>query len=201
MTNAWLLALSLLFEPSLAWRCGETLAPLPHERIEPIRLEKTCAGVTVVESQGGLPSPGARRTLQSVCSLAFARFPSFLRMHKLRVPEKVALEADVSLLDVGSGPRQLNDPKRFADCGIPTHPDGRPYLLYGYYARITRHILVRNDLLVRKQPHRVTMRSFAHELFHAMTSQNGIDLQLRRPQEDHEERLAREFTAFLGLGE
>jgi len=57
------------------------------------------------------------------------------------------------------GPRQLNDAERFAELELPKHPDGRPYRLYGYYHFGLRHIFVRNDVLLGRQPSRVFARS------------------------------------------
>ena len=63
-----------------------------------------------------------------------------------------------------------------------------------------QHVFVRSDVLDGNRPSRVFMRSFAHELFHALMNQNDIVNQLRSPVHDREEALALDFTAYLGLG-
>jgi hypothetical protein len=201
MGNNWPLVLSLLFSPSAeAPNPASVLSPLPHERIEPLALAKRCSGVAVVEWQDGPPSGAKRQVLDAVCSLVVDKLPGFLRTRKLTAPPRLALGATVSLLNVGKGPRQLNDPVRFAALDLPKHPDGRPYVIYGYYHYAMQHVFVRSDVLAGKQPSRVFMRSFAHELFHALMNQNHLVNQLPSPVHEREEAMALDFTAYLGLG-
>jgi hypothetical protein len=193
----WLVLLGIAAEPSAE---PSALLPFPHERVEPVALGGACRNLAIVEAQGGMPSRPKREIMSAVCNLVVLRFRPFLKSRKVRVPAKLELSATLSLLDPGTEKRQLNDPARFANLKLEK-PDGSPITKYGYYHFDTRHIFLLNDVGGARGVKPFFLRVFAHEVFHALTHQNDILDSLPHPSFDTDERLAREFTVSLGLGE
>ncbi len=126
---------------------------------------------------------------------------NFIKNKKIEVPKKINLKFSISLLNKGNKSRQLNDLERFAKGYNPKNSNGDPITKYGYYHFETNHIFIFNEIMNGKMPNKMFKTVLAHEIFHALTHQNNLIEKMPHPIYESDERMAREFTLFLGLGE
>lgn len=197
-----------------------TLAGLPTGQITPFADEllphpiplEGCDGVQIVEWR---PRPGAERStgpswpavdaLAATCRAALEAFDTFVADESpFPPPPGTPYRIDVSLLPTGAtGPtaRTIADHDgRFASRERTLDHDGRIVRISGYAHFASRFVFVRHDVLTDGgAPNEATLEVFAHELFHAMSWQSGLFAQHPVPRGEADERLARRFTASLGI--
>ena len=186
------------------------MVPRAIERLSaPIKLNDLCAEITVVEWR---PTPGLENStskseksikiLNQICNLSVRFFPQFINKY-YDFSDRVEnfsqslclMPADVN--QYGQDVRNLNDISyRFVNRTKAYDEDGIPYPIWGYHQRSMSHIYIRNDV-----PNAEFKTVFAHELFHAMSYQYGIYNQHEGDKDEADEKLARKFTRYLGLGE
>lgn len=190
-----------------------TQGPMMPRAVEklstPIKLNDLCAEVTVVEWR---PTPGLENStskseksikiLNQICNLSVRAFPKFINVYYDFPNEKETLLQYLCLMpaDVeqhGQDVRNLNDINyRFFNRTKRYDEDGIPYPIWGYHQRSVSHIYIRNDVLNAE-----FKTVFAHELFHALSWKYGIYNQHLGDKDVIDEKMARQFTRHLGLGE
>lgn len=193
------------------------MAPFSSEKLpSPINLSDNCAGVQVIEwrptigqMRSTYPSEKAKATLNEICNLAVKNFRKFILSHNYIIGRIENFSQSVSLLPAdiynhGADLRNLNDSSyRFFNRYKEYDENGDVIPIWGYHSRSTSHIFIRNDVLAGngKEANLEFKTIFAHELFHAMSYQFGIFNQHSGNQTIADEKMARRFTKFLGLGE
>lgn len=185
MWNVWLFFFSLMY-----------IEPLSFERIEPIQLSNSCSSVYIIESNGLTLSTDNVKVIDQTCQLSVESFNRFLKTKNIytQIPK---ISAVISFIPDGPGLRQLNDPFRFITGLIPVDKNGNIIKKYGYYHFNTKHIFLTNSISSLK----FFKMLLAHELFHAMSFQTKIIKNFPKPYYDFDEKFAREFTDYLGLGQ
>lgn len=203
----------VLFTSNVAADNPFTPGPMTPRAVEklsnPIKLNDLCSEVTVIEWRPtfGLEdstgqSSKAIKLLNQVCNFAVKSFPKFINSHYDFANEEEKLSQSLCLMpaDVnqdGQDVRNLNDVNyRFINRTKEYDENGIPFPIWGYHQRSTAHIYIRNDVFNTE-----FKTIFAHELFHAMSYQYGIYSQHNDDRDEADEKLARKFTKFLGLGE
>lgn len=187
------------------------MRPLEYERLaKPVSLSGLCKKVQIIEWK---PTPGYERyttiTQQAVgvvdgaCNMAIKNFYIFIDSKGIYSIDKTSyLDTSISFIPAdmrrgGDSIRSLNDVMyRFVN-----RQDKDP--LWGFYQRRCDWAYITNDVLRdngKVNPGFILV--VVHELFHAMSYTTGVFNQ-HRPEEDREEieeKLAQQFTAYLGLG-
>lgn len=170
------------------------MTPLPSELLaHPIRLTGSCSGVTITEWRG-TQSKKAIKLMDVLCRGAIVAFPGFARDQGLK-PDRVGrLSWNVALLPDGHCYRCLNDRKqRFAARSLLGD-------LWGYTNRDDRYIYITNEIFdADGRPNQIWVKSFVHELAHAMSMHLGIyerhsSTEWRRAEI---EKCATKFTAWV----
>jgi len=186
------------------------MEPFGSERLSsPISLTGNCANVVIVEWR---PTPGrqvstspsdkAKTAINETCELVVKNFKRFVLLQQYTVGSVNNFSQTISLMPAdiqnhGSDLRNLNDfSYRFNSRYKELDEDGDVIPIWGYHSRSTSHIYIRNDALSSN-----FKTVFAHELFHAMSYQFGIFQQYSSNQTATDEKMARKFTQFIGLGE
>lgn len=172
------------------------MTPLTQELLKkPVTLEDHCRNVKIIEWRGtnGYSTPNKRhiKAFNAQCNKALASFFKFMkdRHSDYTIKGKLSkFKTKLCLMPVGSSPRDLNDREyRFSRRMIKVN-------LWGYYEKATNYIYIRNDVMnVRKV-------IWSHELFHSFSHQFGIFKQHTGNRDKADERMAKEFTTYLGLG-
>jgi hypothetical protein len=207
-----LAALALAARPSSGDPPAATrLDALPRaaERLaKPIRLAS--CGMNIVEwrSTAALRdettvSDAALAVLEETCRSTFARYEAFLQSKKLPrlratpdVLPAISMLPGNTLLD-GKSPRALNDlPSRF-EAVAP----GCCY--WGLYVDTLNHLFLRNDPLIRDGngalvPNPRFVRTLTHEISHILSSRLGV-WDVIGYDRQHDEELAEDFVAFMGM--
>jgi len=194
------------------------MTPLQHERLaKPIYLNKSCKNIRVVEwrSTRGYynstsPSGKSIEIMNKTCNLAVNNFYRFIKATRKYNVRNQKFDTSLSLIPAdiyrhGQRPRNLNDISyRFLYRSKDYDHNGSVYNIWGYHQRATNFIYIRNDVLQdnAKGENRKFVVVFAHELFHAMSYETGVFKQHRpaADRENIEEKMAQDFTDFLGLG-
>jgi len=190
------------------------MTPFAEELLaQPVELEG-CPGVRIVEWRPTSgreattgPTPAAVSVLSAVCAVAIDAFDAFVAVEvPFPVPAPADVRVDVSLLPTGSdGPvaRTLADHDgRFARRDKTFTHDGAVHRIGGYTDFASGQVFVRHDVLTGDgSANAYVAMIFAHELFHAMSWQSGLFMTHGVPRGEADERLARRFTASLGLDE
>lgn len=160
------------------------MEPFKNELLnKPINL---CENVKLVELHRSI-SDRQLQDLQETCIVATSNFNRFLDYKNLDQRDIAGFKWQVSFLPIDSQYRHLNDLKyRFINRSHFKNVSTIP----GYNNPQIKMLFVQDDL---EDEHTKTI--FAHELFHAMSWQFGI---FRNVEAD--EKLAVEFTNFIGLG-
>lgn len=162
------------------------MLPMPDELL-PTALRLRC-GLVVREWRGSPPDPAR---LDRLCALATERFHPFLREVGLTAPHRRPFAWSASVLPPGRCARCLNDlSSRFA--GRATSQT-----VTGYTSFTHRHSFF------GARPEAVHAVTVVHELFHAQSFHYGLFDQHASNDAERtriDEGLARQYTAWLGLG-
>jgi hypothetical protein len=141
--------------------------------------------------------------IDSTCKRTFERYHAFLREKKLpSLRDQPAVMPAISLLPGnvlldGKSTRALNDlPSRF-EAVAP----GCCY--WGLYVDALNHLFVRNDPLIRDASGKLEanprfVRTLIHEISHVLSARLGV-WDVVGYDRDHDEDLAEEFVAFMGI--
>ncbi len=163
--------------------------PFPNELLaEPIRLN---CGAIIYEWRGSYDHDVTK--LNELCDFTLTKFLEFASIKNLKITNKNPFTFAFSLLSEGRYYRDLND-LRYRFAIRATNGQG---LVWGWTSR--------NEYwsFILGEPSHIEFNiTFVHELFHCMSMHYGIFAQHpfgQRPEYD--ERLAREFTEWIGMGE
>jgi hypothetical protein len=163
--------------------------PLPEEMlVEPIHLN---CGATIYEWRGSYGRDIGK--LNALCDMTHQKFMEFVRMKGLKIKTFKRFTFPISLLSEGEHYRDLND-LRYRFNVRATNGQGK---VWGWTSKTEMWSFMLGE--TSSIEFDIT---FVHELFHCMSMHYGIFEQHpagRRPEYD--ERLAREFTTWLGMGE
>jgi len=184
-----------------------------EELSDPIKFSDNCSAVSVVEwkptsklPNGSYPSDQSSEIMNKVCNLAHQKFVSFVKSRGYNTNNIPQLHVEISLLPAhlnlgGTDYRNLNDIEyRFSQRSKSFDMYGVAIPIWGYYQRNTHHIYIRNDVLTeKKQKNSEFTFHFAHELFHALSYENGVYSQHNGDIEAREELLANIFASSLGI--
>ena len=198
--------------PSVSYANEYSMGPLPSELLKrPIKLSGKCKNIKIIEWRGTVgerslttPSKLAIKTLDVVCNYTLEKFPEFIRKRNLfSVNPKKSLSTSICLMPYKKGRqglnfRNLNDQEyRFSRRSSALGGDS---LYWGFFSRSFNDIYIRNDVLSKTSINKGFMHTFAHELFHALTYHYRIWHALPGDKDREDEKLARDFTAFIGFG-
>lgn len=190
------------------------MLPFPSEELSnPIKFTDNCASVSIVEwkpttklPNGSYPSTESSEIMNKICNLAHKKFVSFVRARGYNTNNIPQLHAEISLLPGhlnlgGTDYRNLNDiDYRFFQRSKSFDMNGYAIPIWGYYQRAAHHIYIRNDVLTeKKQKNNEFAFHYAHELFHALSYENGVYSQHTGDPDAREELLANIFASSLGI--
>lgn len=177
------------------------MQPLPSEKIASISLNDDCKQVSIVEwQQQPKPYLSSIRILNKACNQAYKNFHLFLKTKNISAPVRPNLVVNISLLDDRVTLRGLNDPLRFKNRYFEVDKAGKIIPILGYYHYNPQHIFIFNGLWIDEDPNPEFIKVFEHEIFHALIHQNNLHWSLPEPKDATDEKYAREFTEYLGLG-
>ena len=161
------------------------MPPFPKEELaSPIKLQ---CGATIHEWRGTTTD---RAKAERLCSLALKNFVPYLKTQDLEPKHSAPFAWPIAMMPDGKCYRCMNDTKwRFIH---------RPYK--GYVTGYTSY--TQNWMFMLGSPsHKDFDVTMVHELFHAMSDYYGIvDGYPTNRQISDNERMAVEFTLYLGLG-
>lgn len=189
--NKLLIILSILFLNSTILADSKIIGhmiPLPTEKLSTsIRLS---CGVKIQEWRGSNISATNVKRMEDLCIKTQKKFYIFAKSKGYELSTESSFSWSLSLIPDGRGYRELNDLKfRFSE---------RPQKeeVWGYTSRTSEYIyMVSNTDL----PNFDTI--FAHEVYHSLSFNSGLYDNLPGNKSVVDEKLAREFTRYLGLGE
>jgi hypothetical protein len=122
-------------------------------------------------------------------------FPKFVKDRGYTINNSGKLDTSVCFMPVNSSPRNLNDVDyRFSSRTKTYDSDGNSQAIWGYFQRHANHIYIRNTGATF---HKVV---FVHELFHAASYHYGIYNQHTGNKDLKDEKLAQDFTDYIGYG-
>ena len=172
------------------------MTPLQSELLKnPILLSGDCSGVTITEWQGK-SSKEKIQTVDSTCKKAFSEFKKFVKKKKITLDYTSKFSLKISFLAVGTEKRSLNDINfRFSSRTKEYDEDGDVIGIWGYHQRSSNYIYVFN---LFDNPSFETV--LAHEFFHALSFQYGLFNLHMGNKDKKDEKMAEEFTLFIGLG-
>lgn len=172
------------------------MTPLQSELLKnPILLSGDCSGVTITEWQGK-SSKEKIQTVDSTCKKAFSEFKKFVKKKKITLDFTSKFSLKISFLSVGTEKRSLNDINfRFSSRTKEYDEDGDVIGIWGYHQRSSNYIYVFN---LFDNPSFETV--LAHEFFHALSFQYGLFNLHMGNKDKKDEKMAEEFTLFIGLG-
>ncbi len=194
------------------------MTPLPSERLtKPILLQQACKKVKIVEWRGTpghikstSPSKKSINILNKSCNMMVPKFFEFMKdRHNDYKLENTNTKFDTSISFMpyikgkqGHQPRNLNDIKYRFVYRTKTYTDGEVNIIWGLFQRAEDWTYVRNDILLSdgKTKNQETEKVFIHEMFHAMSWHYKVFHQHSGNRDNVEERMAQEFTIYLGLG-
>jgi hypothetical protein len=183
--------------------------PRPGERLPaPVRLPHCAMPIVEWRPTAALPdettmSERALAVVDESCRRAFDRYADFLRARGLphaaprtdELPSLSLLPANVAL--DGREPRALNDVNARFEAVAP----GCCY--WGLYVESIHHLFLRNDPLTRDAagvlgPNPRFIRTITHEIGHVLSDAYGVWASVPYDRQ-HDEDLAEDFVAFLGM--
>lgn len=191
------------------------MTPLESEKLpQSLALTGACANVKVVEWR---PTPGflsstsysanALQILDQTCQKAVSNFHAFLVQDGWHVESRSEFSQSVSLMPAdlnrhGEAYRNLNDASFRFFSRTKEYEDGQVVAIWGYHQRATKYIYIRNDVYRDDKKVNNSFKTvFAHELGHALSNYYGIYSSHKGNKDEADERLAKNFTKYLGLGE
>ncbi len=215
----YLILFLILLIPSLSIAQGHStqMAPLQSERLKnPIVLTDRCKNVNIIEwrftpgiMRSTAPTKKNIKILDDICNHVMKNVVKFVKSKNYSLNDDISnFNTSVCIMPAnlhrfGRSPRNLNDIKyRFSTRSKSYTPDGRLYSIWGYYQRYNNHIYIRNDVLLNDgvTANNDFKTTFAHELFHAISYYYGVYYQHNGNKSGVEEKLAEDFTEYLGLG-
>ena len=185
------------------------MTPLSEEKLSsPIALSQECAGVTIVEWRvdGSPQTPLNSQAVQEIdrlCRLAVLRFPEFVKRQGYQfLHSGENFFQNISIIPADSYHRNLNDlESRFAGRTAEYDQDGHALPILGYHQRDAYYVYIFNEISLKDGINPQFKTVAAHEIFHALSSQFEIYIQHSGNKDEQEEKMARKFTMWLGLGE
>jgi hypothetical protein len=169
------------------------MEPLPKDVLRvPIHLYGKCSNVVINELNGNFTADNIY-SLSKLCNIATDNFAKFLSQQGIEVDDSPKFEWKISVLKDGNCYRCINDTRyRFRDRFIKDD-------VWAYTSKTYERTFVLNDLSIYGYD-----TFFVHEMFHALSIYYSVfdghaDRDDKRAKED--ERLARKFTRWLGMGE
>lgn len=176
------------------------ILPWQMERLaEPIRLSN-CPGTNIIEWRPA-PSNQDKELLNKTCSKIFKKYTSFLKSEGIqRVPVFNDFRLDLSLIPVSGDFRNLNDHTFRFKNRVKTYDDeGNIAQIWGYTDFRNKISFIRSDITIEKgKINSKTLVVFAHEMYHALSRQLGIDAEYHFNSKIDEE-MAQKFTNYLGM--
>lgn len=173
------------------------MTPTFDEKLsDPIALTGVCSKVNIVEWRGEVPmTQSAINRLKRSCEDAMSNFPKFVKSKGYKIKKPGKLHTSICLMPVNSNPRNLNDiDYRFSSRTMTFDENGNVDPIWGYFQRHTNHIYLRDSSVTY---HKVV---FVHEMFHAASYYYGIYNQHKGNKNLKDERMARDFTDYIGYG-
>lgn len=177
------------------------IKPWQSEKLaNPIELSN-CPGIKIVEWR---PAPSVKSTdlLNKTCLKIFSKYSGFLKSQKIFYDGNFDnFHLDISLIPVSDEFRNLNDHIfRFRDRVKTYDNEGKVDKIWGYTDFRNKISFVRSDITTEKgQVNHKVLIVFAHEMYHALSNQLGINGKYHyNPKIDEE--MAKKFTVYLGLG-
>jgi len=174
--------------------------PFPFEKKE-IKLSGNCSDVVIAEWQDDNITDEKIKIIDSVCQNAFNNFKTFLKIKNISINKEIKLNVQISLLNVGDKPRQLNNIIRFYNQSEMFDENGKYITKYGRYYFKSRFIYTINEVIKNNKPYSFFQETLSHEIFHALIDQNDIRNKLPFPFYESDEKFAQEFAIFLNFGQ
>lgn len=182
------------------------MTPLPEEKLpKPIYLQEECRLVAIREwrinksDQTG-PERYALGEIDKICQEVVVRFPDFIKYRNLKMEKSYEdFFVSLSLIPDDSKSRDLNDLEgRFNGRSSEYDEKGKPLPILGYHQRDADYIYLYNEVLEDGHVNLQFRVVLAHEFYHAMSWQYGIYQQYQGNKDLQEEKMAKQFTDWLG---
>ena len=149
--------------------------PQSNEKLSsPIKLSERCSKVIIVEWQHVSDKEQAIKDLNAICNDAIKKFIDFVKSAGYSLPSGRSLIQNISLLNFDSNYRSLNDSEFRFYYRTKNYKDGSIIPIYGYQQPSISHIYIFNEIRKDGKINSLFRKKFAHELFHAMSSQFGL---------------------------
>jgi len=163
--------------------------PQPNEKLAvPINLSERCSKVIIVEWQHANNKEQSIKDLNAICNDAVKKFVDFVKSAGYSCSLDKKLIQNVSLLNFDSNYRSLNDSEFRFYYRTKNYSGGSVIPIYGYQQPSISHIYIFNEIRKNEKINPLFKKKFAHELFHAMSSQFVLT-----KMKDKEEILASNF--------
>lgn len=190
------------------------MLPWRSERLPVAISLSDCSGVKIIEWRGSkgyerssTPSETSVNALNQICARARANFFKFIHSKGYVALSLDGFHQDVCLMPAdihrdGRLARNLNDVTfRFKNRDDKEFtPNGQLYSIWGYtnYNKDTMFMwsMVLNE---NSSVNQKFATIFSHELFHAMSHYSKLYLNYRGSSAEQDEKMAQEFTQYLGL--
>ena len=146
--------------------------PQPNEKLAvPINLSERCSKVIIVEWQHANNKEQSIKDLNAICNDAVKKFVDFVKSAGYSCSLDKKLIQNVSLLNFDSNYRSLNDSEFRFYYRTKNYNGGSVIPIYGYQQPSIGHIYIFNEIRKNEKINSLFKKKFAHELFHAMSSQ------------------------------
>lgn len=198
----------VIINPKQDWDVNPML-PTKDEQLEsPINIEDCPIVITEWRSSDALTgkSKEGLDVLSSLCKSAMKLYPLFIKEEKPNLVNKInkkSFKTNLSLIPwdyygsaEGKEPRNLNDTTERFKHRTRLYLDCKETYIYGYYARNSNYVFMRNDIAHSM----AAQRTFVHELFHVINYNYGVYDKLSDSQNERlemEEVLADKFEGYV----
>lgn len=182
------------------------MTPLPEEKLsKPIYFREECNLVAIREwrtnqpDQTG-PNSAVIKEISRICQEVVTRFPDFIKYRNLKMEKSYEdFFVNLSIIPDDQKSRDLNDlESRFNGRAAEYDEKGKPLPILGYHQRAASYIYIYNEIIQDGQINPQFKLVLAHEFCHAMSWQYGIYQQHQGNKDLQEEKMARQFTDWLG---
>lgn len=185
----------------------EDMKPLKNELLEQPIVLKDCHGLIIIEWRSTpdkklLTSPNSKsiKIINDICKLVFEKYPSFIKKegysfsknHLEAAAGKSACLMPADIYDHGKDFRNLND----LNYRFKNRSTKYSKYVWGFYSIKLKTMFMENDPIDEfDKPDLYFQTTFAHELYHIISSYTGIYYKVGVSEE---EEMAERFTQFIG---
>ena len=149
--------------------------PQSNEKLSsPIKLSERCSKVIIIEWQHASDKEQAIKDLDTICNDAVKKFVDFVKAAGYNLPLGRSLIQNISLLNFDSNYRSLNDSEFRFYYRTKSYKNGSIIPIYGYQQPSIGHIYIFKEIRKDGKINSLFRKKFAHELFHALSSQYGL---------------------------